>query len=60
MNNESWNNYFDLYKQIPQYQLLNSDMTLKDFKIIFYWEYFHRVLGRVIGLFSYSFNLFFT
>ena len=51
MNNESWNNYFDLYKQIPQYQLLNSDMTLKDFKIIFYWEYFHRVLGRVIGLF---------
>ena len=51
MNNESWNNYFDLYKQIPQYQLLNSDMTLKEFKIIFYWEYFHRVLGRVIGLF---------
>ena len=51
MNDESWNNYFDLYKQIPQYQLLNSDMTLKEFKIIFYWEYFHRVLGRVIGLF---------
>ena len=51
MNNESWSNYFDLYKQIPQYQLLNSDMTLKEFKIIFYWEYFHRVLGRVIGLF---------
>ncbi len=51
MNNKSWNNYFDLYKQIPQYQLLNSDMTLKEFKIIFYWEYFHRVLGRVIGLF---------
>ena len=51
MNNESWNNYFDLYKQIPQYQLLNSDMTLKEFKTIFYWEYFHRFLGRVIGLF---------
>ncbi len=51
MNNETWNNYFNLYKQIPQYHLLNSDMTLKEFKIIFYWEYFHRVLGRVIGLF---------
>ncbi len=50
-NDHSWNIYFDLYKEIPQYKLLNFDMTLKEFKIIFYWEYFHRILGRIIGLF---------
>jgi len=47
----TWNNYFNSYKQIPQYKFLNSNMTLGEFKIIFYWEYFHRILGRIIGLF---------
>lgn len=47
----SWNNYFNLYKEIPQYKLLNQNMNLNDFKIIFYWEYFHRILARFIGLF---------
>ena len=47
----SWEFYFDQYKKIPQFKLLNSDMTLNDFKIIFYWEYFHRILARTIGLF---------
>ena len=51
LNDNSWDIYFNLYKEIPQYKLLNFDMTLKEFKIIFYWEYFHRILGRVIGLF---------
>tara|TARA_E500000178_G_scaffold238631_1_gene235109 strand:+ start:3622 stop:4647 length:1026 start_codon:yes stop_codon:yes gene_type:complete len=51
LSNSSWNLYFDQYKQIPQYKLLNYDMSLKDFKIIFYWEYFHRILARLIGLF---------
>ena len=51
LSNESWNEYFDEYKKIPQYQLMNFDMDLKEFKIIFYWEYFHRILARVIGLF---------
>ena len=51
MNAEKWENYFSLYKSIPQYKLVNSLMTLDEFKIIFYWEYFHRVLGRLIGLF---------
>ena len=45
---KSWNEYFDLYKNIPQYQLINFDMSLSEFKVIFYWEYFHRVLGRVL------------
>ncbi len=51
LNNNTWNNYFNLYKEIPQYKILNSDMTLQEFKVIFYWEYFHRILGRVIGVF---------
>ena len=51
LNMESWNKYFSLYKEIPQYYLLNNNMTLGEFKVIFYWEYFHRILGRIIGLF---------
>ena len=51
LNNETWELYFDQYKEIPQYRLLNSNMSLSEFKIIFYWEYFHRVLARLIGLF---------
>jgi len=51
LNSSSWQMYFDLYKQIPQYKLLNYNMTLNEFKIIFYWEYFHRVLARFIGVF---------
>ena len=48
---KTWNIYFEKYKTIPQYQLLNFNMTLDEFKIIFYWEYIHRVLARFIGLF---------
>jgi len=51
LNNDMWNRYFLLYKEIPQYQLINNNMTIEEFKIIFYWEYFHRILGRLIGLF---------
>lgn len=51
LNIETWNKYFSLYKEIPQYKLMNNDMSLSEFKVIFYWEYFHRNLGRLIGLF---------
>jgi len=47
----AWENYFSQYKEIPQFILLNSKMTLDQFKTIFLWEYFHRLLGRLIGLF---------
>tara|TARA_B100001564_G_C20617045_1_gene660447 strand:- start:110 stop:1135 length:1026 start_codon:yes stop_codon:yes gene_type:complete len=50
LSSQEWLNYFALYKKIPQYKILNTDMTLNEFKIIFYWEYFHRILGRLIGL----------
>ena len=49
-NKEMWNSYFDLYKKIPQYEIINSSMTLNEFKVIFYWEYAHRILGRIIGI----------
>jgi len=51
LNNISWEIYFDQYKKIPQYKLLNFNMSIDEFKVIFYWEYFHRFLARVIGLF---------
>ena len=51
LNDNSWNFYFNQYKKIPQYFLLNENMILDEFKIIFYWEYIHRVLARLIGLF---------
>ena len=51
LNEETWSKYFSLYKEIPQYKILNANMSLSEFKVIFYWEYFHRVLARVIGIF---------
>ena len=51
LNNYQWNQYFDLYKQIPEYKLQNFSMTLEEFKIIFWWEFIHRFLGRLIGIF---------
>ena len=50
LTNETWISYFNLYKEIPQFKLIYPSMTLDEFKIIFYWEYFHRLLGRIIGL----------
>jgi len=51
LTENTWNYYFDEYKKIPQYKLLYSTMTMEEFKIIFYWEYAHRILARFIGLF---------
>ncbi|MFN3726608.1 MAG: COX15/CtaA family protein [Allosphingosinicella sp.] len=45
-----WQREFNLYRESPQYQLVNRGMTMDDFKFIFFWEYIHRLLGRVIGL----------
>ena len=50
-SSEAWIKYFEAYKQIPQYILLNASMSLTEFKTIFLWEYAHRLIGRFIGLF---------
>ncbi|MEQ8283254.1 MAG: COX15/CtaA family protein [Parvibaculum sp.] len=50
MSEEHWQAEFDLYRQIPQYQLINKGMSLAAFKTIYWWEWSHRFLGRLIGL----------
>ena len=47
---DDWEKSFSLYKKIPEYKLINSSMTLDQFKIIYWWEYAHRLLGRAIVL----------
>jgi cytochrome c oxidase assembly protein subunit 15 len=50
MNAADWQSEFDLYRQIPQYQELNRGMSLSEFQYIYWWEWGHRLLGRVVGL----------
>ncbi len=50
LSNDKWIEYFDLYKTIPEFKEQNFNMTLNEFKIIFWWEWGHRQLGRLIGL----------
>jgi len=47
---EKWSEYFTLYKSIPEFKEQNYNMTLSEFKVIFWWEWAHRQLGRLIGL----------
>ncbi|HEY8332671.1 MAG TPA: COX15/CtaA family protein [Tardiphaga sp.] len=47
---EAWNAAFAAYQKIPQYRELNAGMSLDEFKTIFWWEWSHRLLGRVIGM----------
>src|SRR4249920_1135819 len=49
LNQEQWTEAFEAYKTIPQYRQLNVGMDLAEFKTIFWWEWSHRLLGRVIG-----------
>ncbi|AZL58343.1 heme A synthase [Tabrizicola piscis] len=50
MSAEAWDAEFQKYREIPEYQLQNKGMSLEDFKVIYWWEWGHRQLGRVIGL----------
>ena len=45
-----WNEEFEKYKQIPEYQKINKGMSLAEFKTIFWWEWSHRFLGRFVGI----------
>lgn len=51
LSSEAWQVEFSKYQQSPEYRLRNQGMSLEDFKGIFYWEWGHRLLGRLIGLF---------
>lgn len=50
LNDAQWQSEFDAYKAYPEYQKINRGMSLGEFKAIYFWEYLHRVLGRLIGL----------
>ena len=50
LTDNKWISYFELYKSIPEYREQNFNMTLSEFKVIFWWEWAHRQLGRLIGL----------
>ena len=52
LTSEKWLFYFNEYKKIPEYTEINFNMTLSEFKVIYYWEYGHRLLARLIGLFA--------
>ena len=48
---KAWEKKFNKYKKTSEFKLINYNMSIKEFKVIYWWEYFHRLLGRVIGLF---------
>ena len=50
LNQSDWITYFNLYKEIPEFKLQNFNMSMGEFKIIFWWEWIHRFLGRLIGI----------
>jgi cytochrome c oxidase assembly protein subunit 15 len=50
LSEEAWQSEFAKYQTIPQFHIVNHDMTLPEFKGIYYWEWGHRLLGRLIGL----------
>src|SRR5262245_60767405 len=49
LNAQEWQEEFDLYKRIPQFVQMNKDMTVDEFKGIFWWEWAHRLLARGMG-----------
>ncbi len=50
LSEAEWQRVFDLYRETPEYRLKNAGMSLEDFRRIFFWEWFHRLWGRLIGL----------
>jgi cytochrome c oxidase assembly protein subunit 15 len=50
LNEVEWQEAFDLYKQYPEYQKINKHFTLEDFKDIYFWEWLHRFIGRLLGV----------
>ena len=50
ITHQEWQEAFNIYKKYPEYQIKNYDFTLSQFKNIFFWEYLHRMIGRLLGL----------
>ncbi len=50
LSKNSWQTVFDMYKQTPEFKIVNKNMSLEEFKYIFWWEWFHRIFARLIGI----------
>ena len=59
LNEEMWLEEMEKYRQIPEYQQINYGMSLEAFKVIYWWEWGHRFLGRLIGLAFFAPMVFF-
>jgi cytochrome c oxidase assembly protein subunit 15 len=59
LNETEWETAFAKYREIPQFKLLNSAMALDQFKSIFFWEYFHRLVGRLVGIVAFLPGIYF-
>ncbi len=53
LNIDQWDFYFNQYKKIPEFKSINYNMSLDEFKVIYYWEYAHRLTARLIGIISF-------
>ena len=51
LDNQQWEFEFNKYQLYPEFQKVNSSITLSDFKKIYFWEYLHRMIGRILGLY---------
>lgn len=60
LNEESWREVFEKYQQFPQFKIVNHRMGLNEFKEIFFWEFLHRLWGRLIGLIFFFPYLYFS
>lgn len=61
VSQDQWLEEFELYKDTPQYKMINEGMSLKEFKFIYFWEYFHRLWARVMGfVFLIPFLIFYS
>jgi cytochrome c oxidase assembly protein subunit 15 len=59
LSEAEWQEELELYRQIPEYQLINKGMSLDEFKVIYWWEWAHRLLARGVGvLFAVPFIFF--
>lgn len=59
LNESEWSEAFEKYKAIPQFSVINPNMTMDGFKFIFFWEFIHRFLGRLLGIVVFLPGVFF-
>lgn len=59
LSDTAWEEAFANYREIPQYQLLNSHISLGEFKFLYFWEWFHRLIGRLIGVVAFLPGIYF-